>query len=945
MNFIKWLNDISIHDIPEVGGKTASLGEMAQHLQGQGIMIPPGFAITAEAYRRFLKVNHLQEEVERLSLAKDWPKDKLINLAREIREKIRKSVVPPELEQTIRNAYQELKRIMGKDATVAVRSSATAEDLPHASFAGQQESYLNIKSEEELIRKCIECFSSLYTDRSVSYRQDKKIEETKMALTIFIQAMVRSDLASSGVMFTIDTESGFKDSIVINASWGLGENIVKGIVNPDEYMVHKPNLLKGFRPIIEKKMGGKEAKLIYQEGVQITVVNIPTTHHEKNSFCLSDDEILLLSRWGAIIEDHYSYLNQKWTPMDIEWAKDGESGKIYILQARPETIHNVEIQDQIEVIHLKQLVPHILQGESIGNRLGQGPVRIIHHIDDLKTFQQGDVLVAEKTEPDWEPFLKKASAIITDRGGRTCHAAIVSRELNIPAVVGTKKATQLLKDGQEVTVACIFGSEGYIYPGLLPFEIEKISQDKMLRPKTKILMNIARPESAFKASMIPNDGVGLLRMEFIISNSIKIHPMALIHFDQISDSKTKAQIRELTYHCPSKKDFYVDSLAMGVSRICAAFYPTDVIVRFSDFKSDEYSTLIGGKDFEPLEDNPMIGLRGASRYDHPSFREAFELECKAIKKIRQDMGFLNVKVMVPFCRTLDEAKRVLKLIDSYGLSKNDFGPEVYMMVEIPSNVILIEEFAELFDGFSIGSNDLTQLTLGIDRNSEALSDQFSEDDPAVLKLIEWAIHGAHIKKRKIGLCGQRPTDDPAFAKFLVKNQIDSISVSPDAVFLVSQKVLDFEQQEDRMQKVKEIMTRNPATCLADATLEFAAKLMLDHDCGEIPVIDNEKEMKPIGVITDRDICKRSIALGKNPLQMTVGDCMSGPAITASIDATVDECCKLMEKNQIRRIPIVDQNGRCCGIVSLADIANKLDQASTVEVVKEVCRRNDLISAA
>ena len=937
MIYIKWLHEISLGDISTVGGKTASLGEMVQQLSLKGIDIPPGFAISANAYRHFLSSNQIIMEKEAIRNSREMEKEELILVGKNLREKILLAKIPQDLEQEIRFAFQQLKSSIKGVTTVAVRSSATAEDLPEASFAGQQESFLNITTEEDLIKKCVECFASLYTDRAVSYRQDQKIQETSMALTICIQAMVRSDLASSGVMFTIDTESGFKDAIVIDASWGLGENIVKGVVNPDEYLVFKPTLRQSYKPLIGKKMGGKEYKLIYdnQEGSQVK--NIPTSNLEKNTYCLAEDEILQLAKWGMIIEEHYSRKNGKLTPMDIEWAKDGVSGKIYILQARPETVQSLKVGHTIEVISLKEKSRTLLKGDSIGDRIGQGKVRIIHGIEDLHHFKQGEILVAEKTEPDWEPFLKRASAIITDRGGRTCHAAIVSRELNIPAVVGTKFATKTLLDGMEVTVACMFGREGFIFEGVLPYEVKIIQIEQTQRPKTKIMMNIAQPEAAFKSAMIPNDGVGLLRMEFIISNTIRIHPMALVHFKSITEEKVKAQIRELTFHTESKKDFFVDELARGISHICAAFYPKDVIVRFSDFKTDEYRSLLGGQDFEDVEDNPMIGFRGASRYFHPAYKEAFELECQAIKKIREEMGFSNLKIMIPFCRTLHEAKKVLEVMAQCGLAKDQSGLEIYMMCEIPSNALLIEEFAEFFDGFSIGSNDLTQLTLGIDRNSEMLASEFSETDPAVLKMISMAIEGAHKKNKKIGLCGQRPSDDADFAKFLVHHHIDSISLDPDAVIRVTQKVREVEQQEDDMKKIRDIMTKNPATCLPDATLEFAAKLMVDHDCGEIPVIDNERDMKPIGVITDRDICKRSIALGKNPLQLKVSDCMTSPAVAAQVDASVEECCKLMEQNKIRRIPIVDHNGRCCGMVSIADLANKVDQSTTVEVVKEVCR--------
>ncbi|MGZ3808322.1 MAG: phosphoenolpyruvate synthase, partial [Bacteriovorax sp.] len=675
--------------------------------------------------------------------------------------------------------------------------SATAEDLPDASFAGQQESYLNVRNEKELLEKCVQCFSSLYTERAISYRQDKNISQIRIALSICVQVMVRSDLASSGVLFTIDTETGFKEAVVINASWGLGENIVKGIVNPDDYIVFKPLLQKNFRPILQKKCGGKEYKLIYQKegGTQSeSVKNVPCSDEEKNSFCLSDDEILTLSKWGVAIEDHYSKLKGKKTPMDIEWAKDGVTGKLFILQARPETVHSLEQNLGVEFYTLKAPGKVLLTGDSVGNLIGQGKVRIVRTQEELKEFKQGEVLVAEKTEPDWEPYLKKSAAIITDRGGRTCHAAIVSRELGIPAAVGTKNATELLKTGQEVTVACNSGSLGFIYEGILPFEHTIVTIKDLSRPKTNIMMNIANPTIAFKSSLIPNDGVGLLRMEFIIGNTIKIHPMALVHFDQIKDAELKTKIEKESTQKKNKSDFFVDRLAQGISMIAAAFYPKKVIVRFSDFKSDEYKGLIGGDLFEFSEENPMIGFRGASRYYHEAYREAFALECLAIKKVREVMGLDNLLVMIPFCRTVEEGTKVLKEMEKSGLVKGERGLEVYVMCEIPSNAILASEFAETFDGFSIGSNDLTQLTLGVDRNSSLLSSLFSEDDPAVRKMIEMAIAGCHSKGKKIGLCGQKPSDDPEFAKFLVKNHIDSISLNPDAVFKVTEVVKEMERQ-------------------------------------------------------------------------------------------------------------------------------------------------------
>jgi pyruvate,water dikinase len=931
MDYIKWLSEVSMKNVSTVGGKTASLGEMYGHLKPLGIDVPNGFAITSEGFKYFVQSNKLEPFISEISKLKEINKEELSRHSGAIRAEFEKGKIIGPLREEILQAYQKLVEAEKGPVSFAVRSSATAEDLPQASFAGQQESYLNVHGEEELLDKCVLCFSSLYTDRSLSYRQDKAISENQLSLTICVQKMVRSDLASSGVMFTLDTESGFKDVIVINASWGLGENIVKGVVNPDEYLVHRPTLQAGFKSLIGKKLGSKEFKLIYQEQRESAVKNIPVLDEEQKQFCLSEEEIFQLSRWGEIIEDHYS------TSMDIEWAKDGVDGKIYILQARPETVHFDEDNSMLEEITLIKTSKIILTGDSIGSRLGQGKVKIIKGIEDLHTFNEGEILVAEKTEPDWEPFMKKASAIITERGGRTCHAAIVSREMNIPAIVGTKSATSLLKNGDEVTVACMFGREGFVFEGILPFRIKKTQVNKNIKTKTKLMMNIAQPETAFKSSLIPNDGVGLLRMEFIITNTIKIHPMALIKVDQVLDAATKDRIQDMIRGYKSREDYFVENLSRGIAHIAAAFFPKDVIVRFSDFKSDEYRNLIGGKYFERVEENPMIGFRGAGRYYHSEYQEAFALECQAIKKVRDIMGLINVKVMIPFCRTLTEAKNVLVELEKNNIRRGENGIEIYMMCEIPSNALLIEEFSEMFDGFSIGSNDLTQLTLGVDRNSEALANVFSESDPAVMKLIKMAIYGSHQKGRKIGLCGQKPSDDVDYAKFLVTQHIDSISLNPDALMSVRQKVWEMEQEEDLMKKVRDIMTKNPATCLPDATLEFAAKLMLDHDCGEIPIIDNEKDMRPIGVITDRDICCRSIALGKNPLNLLVRDCMSSPVKTIKVDSSVEDCCDLMESSQVRRIPVVDHNGRICGVVSLADIAASADDKKTSEVIKEICR--------
>ncbi|MBI2521107.1 MAG: phosphoenolpyruvate synthase [Bdellovibrio sp.] len=795
MKYIKWFEEISMKDLPLVGGKIASLGEMYQQLKQKEIKIPNGFAITTPAYHDYIRANKLESLIiDVLGSSKQLNKNVLAERSEKIRTALMNGKLPLNIQAEILKAYQQLKEKEGANISVAVRSSATAEDLPDASFAGQQESYLNIYSESELLEKCRYCFASLYTDRAVSYRQDKHISQTQIGLSVCVQMMVRSDLASSGVIFTLETESGFKDAIVINASWGLGENIVKGIVNPDEYVVFKPMLREGRRPILNKKLGAKEFKLIYERGAGKAVRNVPTSFKEKNNFCLSEEEILKLSRKALTIEDHYGQLKKGHMPMDIEWAKDGISGELFILQARPETVHSQLSGAVLDVYTLKGSGATLLTGDSVGQKIGQGRVRIIHTNEDLLSLRPGEILVAEKTEPDWEPYMKNSAAIITDKGGRTCHAAIVSRELGIPAIVGTGDATSKLKNGQEVTVSCISGDQCFVYEGLIPFESKQVAIDKIVRPKTKIMMNISNPHTAFKSSLIPNDGVGLARMEFIINNIIKIHPMALTHFDVISSTEIGPKIAQLTTAYEDKKQYFIDQLAYGIATITAAFYPKDVIVRLSDFKSNEYEHLLGGEAFELKEENPMIGFRGASRYYHERYASAFGLECMALQRVREEMGLTNLKVMVPFCRTVDEGKKVLQEMQKYGLQQGKHGLEVYVMCEIPSNVLLAEEFGEIFDGFSIGSNDLTQLTLGVDRDSDLLSYLFNENDPAVLKMIQTAIKGAHRKGRKIGLCGQRPSDDPEFARFLVQQGIDSISLNADAVLKITEVVLEIENQ-------------------------------------------------------------------------------------------------------------------------------------------------------
>jgi pyruvate,water dikinase len=675
---------------------------------------------------------------------------------------------------------------------VAVRSSATAEDLPGASFAGQQESFLNIRGDRALLHACHQCIASLFTDRAISYRVDKGFDHFAVALSIGVQKMVRSDLAASGVLFTLDTESGFPDVVLINASLGLGESVVKGRVDPDEFLVFKTALKQGCRPILKRVVGGKQEKLIYSRRGGHSTRIVPVPAEERERLCLTDDEVLTLAKWGCMIEEHYAAKAGRPTPMDIEWAKDGVTGEIFILQARPETVHALTRKTTLDVYRLEEKGNVLLQGKSVGEKIGSGAVRIIRDVEALSEFQPGEILVADMTDPDWEPTMKMAGAIVTNRGGRTCHAAIVSREIGVPCVVGTESATAVLKNGQPITVSCAQGEVGLVYDGKLKFARETLDLGALARPRTKIMMNVGSPDQAFSLSALPNDGVGLAREEFIISGSIQIHPLALVHFDKVPEGPAKEKIRQLTKFHPRREDYFVERLAEGVGQIAAAFYPRDVIVRLSDFKTNEYAGLLGGEAFEPKEENPMIGFRGASRYYDPRYREGFLLECRAMKKVREEMGLSNVKLMIPFCRTVEEAKKVLAVMAEAGLRRGEHGLEVYVMCEIPANVILTEDFADVFDGFSIGSNDLTQLTLGLDRDSEIVAHLFDERNPAVLRLVEDVIRRAHAKGRKVGICGQAPSDYPEFARFLVRCGIDSISLNPDTVLKTTQDVLRME---------------------------------------------------------------------------------------------------------------------------------------------------------
>ncbi|UCE64339.1 MAG: phosphoenolpyruvate synthase, partial [Nitrospirota bacterium] len=752
---ILWLKEIGLGDIPLVGGKNASLGEMYCELSSKGVNVPNGFAVTAQAYRDFFREAKLDKQIKDiLAGLNTHDMANLQQRGRQVRHAIMASTFPRSLEESITEAYEQLNQGFPSPVDVAVRSSATAEDLPDASFAGQQETYLNVEGPLALLDACKRCMASLFTDRAISYRTDKGFDHFKIALSIGVQRMVRSDLAASGVMFTIDTETGFRDAVLINASYGLGENVVQGSVNPDEYFVFKSTLNQGFRPIIHKMLGSKEFKLIYDAGGSKMVKNIPVPIEERNRFAITNEEILTLARWGCMIEDHYSAKKGHPCPMDIEWAQDGQTGEMFIVQARPETVQSRKDPHIMEMYHLQERGPVLVEGRSVGEKIAQGPVRVIKNVQQLKEFKQGEVLVTDKTDPDWEPIMKKAAAIVTNRGGRTCHAAIVSRELGLPAVVGTERATDVLNNDQVVTISCAEGDTGFVYEGKLPFEVQQISLKGMARPKTKVMMNVGNPEEAFSLSFIPNDGVGLAREEFIISTYIKIHPLALLEYHQLDDANVKAEIDRLTPGYTDKSQYFVDKLAQGVGMIAAAFYPNEVIVRMSDFKSNEYANLIGGKKYEPTEENPMIGFRGASRYYDPRYREGFALECRAMKIVRDEMGLTNVKLMIPFCRTVEEGKRVVSEMDKHGLKRGEKNLDVYVMCEIPSNVILADEFADVFDGFSIGSNDLTQLTLGVDRDSEIVAHVFDERNAAVKIFIAQVIKAAKAKGRKIGICGQ-----------------------------------------------------------------------------------------------------------------------------------------------------------------------------------------------
>lgn len=806
--YILWFDEITKDDIPLVGGKNANLGEMYQNLShttsslfaGEKIQVPFGFAVTAYSYRYFVEQNALDKKIGEALANLDTRNIKALEEAgRTVRDLIMASEFPQDLSDAIIGAYHDLARRISNDGDVdvAVRSSATAEDLPDASFAGQQESYLNVRGEHELLESIKKAFASLFTNRAISYRVDKNFDHFKVALSVSVQKMARSDRGASGVMFTLDTDSGFRDVVLINASWGLGEYVVKGIVTPDEYIVFKPTLKNGFKSIISKKIGSKEKKLIYATEGNTPTKEVQVTPNERAMFVLDNDLITRLSKWGIMIEDHY----QK--PMDIEWAYDGETKDLYIVQARPETVQAKKSATVLEEYVLEEKGQVLASGASVGRKIGQGKAHFIKDPSQLSEFQPGEVLVAEITDPDWEPIMKIASAIVTNSGGRTSHAAIVSRELGIPAIVGCGNATTAIPNGQDITVSCTDGEVGNVYQGILKFRIDSTDIANFELPKTDIKMIVASPELVFNYSQIPNKGVGLAREEFIISNFIKIHPNALLDYDNLTDMNVKNQIDALTVGYDNKVQYYIDKLAYGIALIAAPFYPNEVLLRFSDFKSNEYANLIGGKLYEPEEENPMIGWRGASRYTDPNFSKAFALECEAVKKVRNEMGLYNLQVMIPFCRTPEEGKAVLEEMNKHGLvhdkAKNQLNKEsldenlhVWVMAEVPSNVILVDEFADIFDGFSIGSNDLTQLTLGLDRDSKLIAHIGNENNAAVHSMISTLIKKAHAKNLKVGICGQGPSDFPELAEFLVREGIDSISLNPDTVLKTAVKVKEVE---------------------------------------------------------------------------------------------------------------------------------------------------------
>ena len=800
MKYIRFFNELHITDVPTVGGKNASLGEMYRELTDKGIKVPNGFATTADGYWHYLEHNGLKEEIEKaLSGLNTRDVEDLAERGAYLRHKLAHAEMPADLEREITDAYTKLMGEYGENPlAVAVRSSATAEDLPDASFAGQQETYLNVRGAALIVETVKRVYASLFTNRAISYRVDKGFDHMKVALSAGIQKMVRSDLASAGVMFSIDTESGFRDAVFITGAYGLGENVVQGAVSPDEAYVFKPTLKEGFKPVLSRHLGEKAIKMIYSTSLKQPTKNVPVPIEDQQQYCLSKDELVTLAEYAVTIEEHYSKIAGHLQPMDIEWAKDGNSGELFIVQARPETVHAQKDASVIETYNIKESEAAerkvLIEGKSVGGKIASGVARVIKDASHIHELEPGEVLITDMTDPDWEPIMKIAAAIVTNRGGRTCHAAIISRELGLPAVVGTGNATSAIESGQMVTVSCAEGESGYVYEGTVPFSVDKLELGTLKRPQTKIMMNVASPDRAFDFAAIPNDGVGLARLEFIINNTIGMHPNALLHFGRLEDDEARAEILRRTTAYASPVDFYVQKLAEGISMIAAAFYPKKVIFRMSDFKSNEYANLIGGAEFEPVEENPMIGFRGASRYYSESFKEAFALECQAMRMVREAKGLKNVALMIPFTRTPEEGVKVLAEMERHGLKRGEDGLEVYVMCEIPANVISADAFLDIFDGFSIGSNDLTQLTLGVDRDSALVAHVFDERQEPIKAMLKMAIEACKRRDKYIGICGQAPSDYPEIAEFLVREGIESMSLNPDCVIATTMRILEVETE-------------------------------------------------------------------------------------------------------------------------------------------------------
>jgi len=795
--YVKFFEEIGLNDVPSVGGKNASLGEMCRELAPEGVPVPNGFAITAEAYRTVLDRAGAWEKLH-AALDGLHPDDvaDLARRAKKAREIVYASPLPPDLKSQILDAYHRLQDQYGPELTVAVRSSATAEDLPTASFAGQHVTYLNIAGDELLLDAVRRCFASLFMDRAIHYRIDNGFDHFKVYLSVGVMKMVRSDLAAAGVAFTLDTESGFRDVVFVTGSYGIGENVVQGAVDPDEFYVHKPTFESGYRAVLRRTLGSKKVKMVYRHGSLVeTTRNVPTAAADRRRFCISDEEVLTLAGYCLQVEKHYSARAGHAVPMDVEWAKDGLDGRIYLVQARPETVASQRSADVVEEYALSGTGRVLTTGRAVGGKIAAGPAEIVNSVAELAKFRKGSVLVTDTTTPDWEPVMKTAAAIVTNRGGRTCHAAIVARELGIPAVVGCGNATEVLAKGTELTVSCAQGDVGTVYEGRLPFDVRKADVGSLPRPVTKIMVNVGDPDAAFRIAQLPNDGVGLARMEFIISNTIKAHPMALLHPERVKDARERAKIDELARSYARPADFFVERLAEGVGTIAAGFYPRPVVVRMSDFKTNEYASLIGGSYFEPQEANPMIGFRGASRYAHPAYAEGFALECEAMRRAREVMGMTNIILMIPFCRRVEEGERVVARMAELGLRRGENGLEIYVMCEIPNNVERIDAFSQIFDGFSIGSNDLTQLVLGVDRDSEIVAFDYDERDEGVMGMIRKAVEGAKRNHRHSGICGQAPSDFPEVAEFLVRLGIDSISLNPDSVLRTTLRILELEKAQ------------------------------------------------------------------------------------------------------------------------------------------------------